>query len=275
MPSGTTSTRSAARAGERSRSPPRGSAGHDHPVRAAHGQRHQRAHAERPDAEVRFGMDAVVQVVDGHHARQRARSRGAGRREAVHQLRPRLRRQPRPRGPGRRHPLDAPRADRPAASATGASSRHGPARRAPVEEEGELQVVPPRQRRDQLARVDLQPAHLAGARKSRLTPTCTAEHAYGRVRADAARDRRDRRAGRGGGPGRPRPRRARAAARAGRRGDDDHRYVLYCRRRGTRRARPTASRGSRIGAAGPALARAPRPCARAATATSSSRRTAT
>ena len=124
----------------------------------------------------------------------------------------------------------------------------------PVDERREPQVVARRERGDQLARVDLHPARLAGHQEDQVQPDVhrgQTSAALGFAPRDAAVEQRgsERDVPRPGRLRRPRDLSARAGARARRRSTRACGCGAHDRRRGARASRPTAS------ATSPSLAR--------------------
>ena len=159
-------------AGEAQQVAARGRAGHDHPVSAADGQRHKHSHAKRAQPEMGLRLYPVVQVVNGHHPRKAAGG-GARRREAVDQLDPSAPREPQGVKLVAGHPLRSPPRVDPRGGDRGELSPFGIGQ--PVHEQGQVNVIPPSERAHELARVDLQPAHLAGRQEQQVDP-----HVHGR-----------------------------------------------------------------------------------------------
>jgi hypothetical protein len=140
---------------------------HDQPVRAPRRERHEHAHAEPAQAEVRLRHQLVVEVVQRGDAAE-----GAGRRrrrpERVHEVAAGARRRPRQDELLAAHPLDPVR---------GGDRQHDPVdaqvgvARVAADEGGEAHAGRgPHQRRHQLARGDLHAAGLARHEEHEVEP---------------------------------------------------------------------------------------------------------
>jgi hypothetical protein len=140
---------------------------HDHAPRATHRERDEHAHAEATHAEVRIRLHAVMEIVHGHDPRERPGDRPC-RREAVDDIDRRSASQPHGVELVARHPLASPaRVD----GRGGGLCKLTPlgARQA-VHQQRQPEVVAPRERADELTRVDLQTAHLAGSEEEQVDP---------------------------------------------------------------------------------------------------------